>query len=1023
MGTTDDAEAIVERATQLVESQHGEAKRLLLEGLGDLGALPDGVVKFQALRVLTRCHREDGELQQARDRGREALELAGRLGEPAAVAVMLETLAIVEHMDGKLRMASEYFSASAEIERAQGAFDAMAAALSNHAHMLIVNDLEGAEPLLRRALNHAPAGTFYAAAAADNMGLELERQGRHGEAAEWARRSVDAFRALQQPHHVFVALRNLARHLADAGRLTESGPVFEEAHDLIHSLRRAEVDEAHYGRYEERVAAIEAHTREVLERQGEGAWMMIGVAAMLGEDLLNQGMLQLEQGHLGDAVESLRKSRDHWLRLEAWHCIVRVDYYLAYAYVEIGETREALELTQAVRALARQLGDAWREQMALSLLIRLRGATADRDPLDDLAQARALDTVIGRQLGVDPAHVPLLDGGVLDALAAGICAESPAYEVAERYLVASVAAAREFPEELRYRLVYRLSNLYDLLRRMEQPDRAAQVLSELREVASNLQGDPRAEQVLSRALARQAFVEGDRSAATLAGLLDECQAYEQQRRQARGAGGLEGFFEAKDPPYEEAAEVALALDRPRLALVLLELGKSRTLLEGLRLDPPAMPTLEEEPPAPAIEDAVGLGLMVTRHGVGVLALDGASQDVSWSELADEGEDGRRLGDVLRGLADTADSERLVDALEPALEHVTTHPTFRRLSESLLAATPPGRTVWLAPHRFLHQAPLQLASAVVGAKAPPAWSIAPALSVVRAFPAPRARLPGHSRVVCGDPLDDLPYARAECLLVAGRDSALAVGSDFDAGWLQARCNDDVGILHLACHGRFERRRPERSGLLLAVSEDEQLPASTPARLFHVEEIAGLRLHGAVVVLSACSSGLEAIRDGDEATGLISALLRAGVSAIIAAQWPIPDLSAMLLMVDLHNRLHEQAAPVDFRSLLAAAADGLRSMSALELSTHGFRLADRILELDGPEDVALTVTAGCLYTAYGAMGDSASMDLVVEVAKQSRPGDGLTGLRALQPTANDQSAVRPFVQSRHWGAFTVVGHGQL
>ena len=117
----------------------------------------------------------------------------------------------------------------------------MASALSNYANMLVNQRLEGAEQLLRRALDNVPAGTL-AYAQADTW-AELGRQGRHPEAVEWATRAAAIFREHDEHRELFITLRNLAGHFVDARRFDEAARAFEEAHDLILEQRHEQLDE------------------------------------------------------------------------------------------------------------------------------------------------------------------------------------------------------------------------------------------------------------------------------------------------------------------------------------------------------------------------------------------------------------------------------------------------------------------------------------------------------------------------------------------------------------------------------------------------------------------------------------------------------------------------------------------------------------------------------------------------------------------------------------------------------------
>ena len=101
------------------------------------------------------------------------------------------------------------------------------------------------------------------------------------------------------------------------------------------------------------------------------------------------------------------------------------------------------------------------------------------------------------------------------------------------------------------------------------------------------------------------------------------------------------------------------------------------------------------------------------------------------------------------------------------------------------------------------------------------------------------------------------------------------------------------LHLSCHGVFDWREPEKSGLLLADGER-----------FDVRRIAGeLRLPRCrMVAAAACETAITASgRLEAEQVGVPAAFIQAGAPAVLATLWPVTDRSTAQLMVrvyDLH-----------------------------------------------------------------------------------------------------------------------------
>ena len=147
-----------------------------------------------------------------------------------------------------------------------------------------------------------------------------------------------------------------------------------------------------------------------------------------------------------------------------------------------------------------------------------------------------------------------------------------------------------------------------------------------------------------------------------------------------------------------------------------------------------------------------------------------------------------------------------------------------------------------------------------------------------------------------------------------------------------------IGHFACHGQFNAAAPLDSALLLANGSQ-----STVRDLIHAESerLAHLRL----VVLSACQTAITDFGNlPDEAVGLPSSFLQAGVPAVIGTLWPVNDISTALLMVCFY-RYHLQDG-LDPVTALHQAQAWLRDSTAAEMS-----LADwyqRHFEASGRKD---------------------------------------------------------------------------
>lgn len=101
-----------------------------------------------------------------------------------------------------------------------------------------------------------------------------------------------------------------------------------------------------------------------------------------------------------------------------------------------------------------------------------------------------------------------------------------------------------------------------------------------------------------------------------------------------------------------------------------------------------------------------------------------------------------------------------------------------------------------------------------------------------------------------------------------------------------------LLHIASHGVFKPEQPLESALLLAAEgeDDGQLTAA---------ELYDLQLDAAVVVLSACETGLGKVGQGDDVIGLNRGFLFAGAASIVSSLWEVDDAATAQLMQNFYS----------------------------------------------------------------------------------------------------------------------------
>jgi len=155
----------------------------------------------------------------------------------------------------------------------------------------------------------------------------------------------------------------------------------------------------------------------------------------------------------------------------------------------------------------------------------------------------------------------------------------------------------------------------------------------------------------------------------------------------------------------------------------------------------------------------------------------------------------------------------------------------------------------------------------------------------------------------DPALNLRYAEREVRGIAELfpDAHLVTGEDAT----EARSRTESPkhrLLHFATHAELDEVDPLGSALRLTPSSGED------GRL-DVQEIFGLTLQADLIVLSACETGLGALKRGDEITGFTRAFIYAGTPSIITTLWQVNDRASYELMTAFYRNLNAGQSKVD------------------------------------------------------------------------------------------------------------------
>lgn len=167
--------------------------------------------------------------------------------------------------------------------------------------------------------------------------------------------------------------------------------------------------------------------------------------------------------------------------------------------------------------------------------------------------------------------------------------------------------------------------------------------------------------------------------------------------------------------------------------------------------------------------------------------------------------------------------------------------------------------------------------------------------------------------------------AECARRVEGPVTILTGAEANPARFRAALRGRPNFVHVAAHFLSERGGEQNTAIALGIRRDG---AGRPRfEILTADDIAGLRVPGAVVVMSGCSSAAGRVVPAAGLLGLARAWLSAGASAVVATGWPTPDETGELVS-KFYERLRggpsDTLAPAE--ALRRAQVDMLKSGSA-------------------------------------------------------------------------------------------------
>ncbi len=260
--------------------------------------------------------------------------------------------------------------------------------------------------------------------------------------------------------------------------------------------------------------------------------------------------------------------------------------------------------------------------------------------------------------------------------------------------------------------------------------------------------------------------------------------------------------------------------------------------------------------------------------------------------------------------------RTIEDLNVLADHRIRRPLRKVAEKSLNAGLGAAARLIVDPVQpYVDDGPVVIAAAGAAAIVP--WALLPGLSgraisvtasVTAAMSSLGQRGQDHRRGVLAVAGPEVPSAVTEASNVAAAyPSAVLLTGAHATGRAVLDAMPQGGLLHIAAHGHHETENPLFSGVMLADG------------LLYGYDVAPNPVLPAQVVLSSCDVGKTDDRPGGEPLGLVAALLRSGVSTVIAGTSRISDAVAALAMTAYHDRLSNGVPPA------IALAEAIKSVA--------------------------------------------------------------------------------------------------
>ncbi len=193
---------------------------------------------------------------------------------------------------------------------------------------------------------------------------------------------------------------------------------------------------------------------------------------------------------------------------------------------------------------------------------------------------------------------------------------------------------------------------------------------------------------------------------------------------------------------------------------------------------------------------------------------------------------------------------------------------------------------------------------------------------------------RGKILRGNSVQPLPHTEKEVLQINKlfhEKSAVYLKEKASEAVLDTLDLSAYRYLHFATHGFVNATYSSLSGLLLSQYQRQN---SSNDNILYVGEIYNLKLNAELVVLSACETGLGALKKGEGVIGLTRAFTFAGADNILASLWKVADQSTSDLVTKFYRQAFKNQKRQHKKDFSAALRNAKLKMISNPDYTHPF-----------------------------------------------------------------------------------------